>query len=200
MDCQNISNRGGNFGTQEVLFEPDLHHLGVMGINGTDSLIQVDDSNQVWVNLDNRQHIKVHLPEGCLLGAVTSVEELTSQSVQAARPNYGSGESQTVCNGKSCLSGARLSDLMNLSALKMPETEQKKLWELVCKFQDIFGLNEQELGKTNLVKHSSKGPIVPLCVGGRRLNTWWKACRSKELYVLPEVPGQPSGTSRQKRW
>ena len=45
-----------------------------MGIDGTDSLVQVDDSNRVWVNMENHQHVEVHLPEGCLLGVVTSVE------------------------------------------------------------------------------------------------------------------------------
>ena len=43
---------------------------------------------------------------------------------------------------------------MNLSALKISNTEREKLQELVCKFQDVFALHEQELGKTNLVKHS----------------------------------------------
>ena len=118
------------------------------GVVGTTCLVSPKDDGTFIMSIENHNCFPVQMEEGQLLGTLIPVQ--SSPKVTAV---------EKVCKlqateGTDDLS--RLNELLKQLdvANDLSPIEEKKVVEVVCEFSDVFAINAEELGHTELVQHT----------------------------------------------
>ena len=121
-----------------------------------ESLVSVDSAGLAIIPIQNYQGVCVQLDSRMEIGAVRRCElpdeveldaELVSESAAAncAQVKASKGDTQRY---------RKLVEALNLPACKLSAEDMGKLEALLLDFSDVFALNDSELGRTSIVRHS----------------------------------------------
>ena len=162
-----------NAGMGDLLFEPCHNLLAPLGVSAQESVLSRCDDHTVLVPMENHQGVTVHLDPGTQLGVVKSVQverdmRLVDQlGLSDSRPldppqtSSGTAHVQAVkATPERCM---KLSAALILPAMELARDEVPMLEALVCKFANVFAVDDSELGSTSLVRHMiNTGDHMPI--------------------------------------
>ena len=125
------------------LIEPSKHLMERYQLNGAAALVTVTADHTVPYRLINPTSKPVILYKGANLGTLTRTDDNIQVSSIETEP---SREKQPDVG---------VPDVpIDLSDTDLTETQKGQLQKLINEYRDIFALSPQELGRTNLVKHT----------------------------------------------
>ena len=143
----------------QLLFQPEHQRLNELGVWAQESLITVQPSGKALIPLQNFQGMSVKLTEGVQLG-VASLCDLPRPEEPEFNPEPTLGM-ETQCHSTCACVNAfsntpeRYDTLMKV--LDLPDDENscevEKFIELMKRSTDVFALDDNELGCTNVVSH-----------------------------------------------
>ena len=163
-------------GNNELLFEPSSDVLEAYGVIARESLV-IGNDGFVCIPIENHNGVTACLDSGIKLGAVHTFKLPTggsanqpvcvTASVQSLLPSHmASPVSRIATTGVKLLSPARDTSITHspqrleklLSVLKLPVDSLspeglKALESVVSEYQDVFALDDSELGCTDVVIH-----------------------------------------------
>ena len=135
-------------GHHKLLFDPQVKQRTPGGVVGTTCLVSPKDDGTFIMSIENHNCFPVQMEEGQLLGTLIPVQ--SSRKVTVV---------EKVCKlqtteGTDDLS--RLNELLKQLdvANDLSPIEEKKVFEVVSEFSDVFAVNAEELGHTELVQHT----------------------------------------------
>ena len=188
----------GSLGTRDTLFEPQHEVLESLGLCAQEALISVQPDGTVLIPMHNYHGTSVSIDAGTPLGTVRpiSVDEVVpveecivtaddvgpALNVDMSLSQSGDSQPDELLDTDTAESTAqttppsaerirKIQEMLNLPEMMLTEEEQAQLTELIVEFNDIFALDDAELGCCNLVQHTidtgDHRPILivhPLCV------------------------------------
>ena len=115
------------------------------------------------MNLSNQQRI---LNKGTELACCETINSVFSSQADAGQKVPGSALNAGIVTTLP----TPLKELYDCSVSGLPETECREVHKLLCEFTDVFSTGSQDLGSTDLVKHSiHTGEAAPIRQPPRRL-------------------------------
>lgn len=143
----------------------------MVGLKAADALLTVDSTGHIYVPIENHNSISARLEPGVFLGSVSSVAE----------PVYdgSSADSEEVpllgkVNGVSEIGKEereeKLLSILGLDQGCLPDDHFLSLKKLICANTDVFTLEDEKLGHTDLVQHQvNTGDHPPIKQHARRV-------------------------------
>ena len=149
-----------SFHGSELLFQPEYKVLDDLGVWTQESLITVQSNGRAFIPLQNIQGMSVKLDKGVQLG-VASLCEIPRQDepVRETEPKQGKGvpRSSTCASVKALVNSPERYERLQ-RVLDFPDQlnscEAEKLKGLLRKSTDVFALDDNELGCTDVVCHT----------------------------------------------
>ena len=150
----------------EVLFEPDTAALHKLGLISSDSLLTVGPGGKVVVPLENLQPSCVDIERDLVIGHVMSVNSTVSSLGASERDSDSGSEVNKDRDGRrQCLRA-----VLNLPVDGLTKTQKEQLAQFLLKSDDVFSLDDSDLGRTSLVCHSvDTGDHPPIKQPPRRI-------------------------------
>ena len=150
----------------EVLFEPDTAALHKLGLISSDSLLTVGPGGKVVVPLENLQPSCVDIERDSVIGHVMSVNSTVSSLGAFERDSDSGSQVNRDRDGRQ----QRLRAVLNLPVDGLTQTQKEQLAQFLLKSDDVFSLDDSDLGCTSLVCHSvDKGDHPPIKQPPRRI-------------------------------
>ena len=146
----------GNCKGQELLFEPAHDKLEPLGVSALESLISVDSEGLAVIPIHNFQGVCVKLDPGMEIGAVRrcALPDVVKVDVEPVHEGNEADCAHVKALRDDSQRCSKLIKALNLPASKLNSGEMDKLKALLLKFSDVFALDDSELGRTSVVRHS----------------------------------------------
>ena len=169
-------------GTQ-LLFEPEVQSLQAKGLSAQEALLSVAPSGKLLVPLLNMEFSNSDVKAGDVIGTVELIEEIADdQNLSSSCAQVQGVTSQTTTNQtdfeiRDVNRKSKLKQQLQLSELQadltkagMGTDQVKELEKVLLDADDVFALDESELGHTSLVTHSiNTGDHPPIKQQPRRI-------------------------------
>ena len=155
----------------QVLFEPQLQSLQAKRLSTQEALLTVAPSGNLLVPLLNMEFSNLDVKASDVIGTVELMDEIaenmypTSRCAQVeGQPQSFAYQSEGDANHKSRLKQQlKLLELQaDLAKAGMSADQVKELEKVLLDADDVFALDESELGKTSLVTHSNAEDHPPI--------------------------------------
>ena len=145
---------------EEVLFEPDTDLLCKLGLSSSDSLLTVGTDGKLLIPLENLQPSCVGVEKDSIIGHVMSVKSTPTSKERDSVNNIPVDESRRQ----------RLKPVLNVPKDGLDESQKQQLTQFLLKSEDVFSLDDSDLGHTSLVYHSvDTGDHTPIKQPPRRI-------------------------------
>ena len=166
-----------------VLFEPDNAVLKELGLSSSESLLTAGPGGKLLIPLQNHRHCTVDIGEQLSVGKVRvvdmdQVKPLTSLCADECEVSDDGGcegdvmeesEVNAVRIGGGDRTGS-LRKVLNIPGEDLEPAQVKELEEFLSSFDDVFSLDEDDLGHTSLVRHQvDTGDSPPIKQAPRRI-------------------------------
>ena len=166
-----------------VLFEPDNAVLKELGLSSSESLLTAGPGGKLLIPLQNHRHCTVDIGEQLSVGKVRvvdmdQVKPLTSLCADECEVSDDGGcegdvMEESEVNAVRIGGGDRrgsLRKVLNIPGEDLEPAQVKELEEFLSSFDDVFSLDEDDLGHTSLVRHQvDTGDSPPIKQAPRRI-------------------------------
>jgi hypothetical protein len=143
----------------EILFEPNAESLRALGLSAQESLLCVQKSGTILIPLQNFKQNIVDIQAGFELGGVEALQ--TKFLMQPSDCSLDFPE-EMKCSQVTTRRQARLQEdrkfklkaMLNLPGENLTPEQFQQLEKKLMENADVFAIDESELGRTTIVKHS----------------------------------------------